>query len=240
MPIIKTNSLDISKWIDSLVADQIPWCMQKTVNALAFNTRQAVIDKMSASFNAPTPWTLKTPRVDKAKSKQNPSARMWINDESQRPRVITHEFTSGHRTSRKLEGYLFSQGHLKTGQQMVPGPGCPLDAYGNPQGAFLKQMMKYLNENKGSVARSKKVAGEVSYFISPGPPSAKIAAGIWMRVKFSKGYAIKPVFFFVTTKRYRTLVDVESIGRREFEKGGQKILDENLQKALEEKLSNGE
>lgn len=241
MPItIKTNSLDISRWLDSVVADQIPWCMQKTVNALAFNTRQAVIDKMGAAFQAPTPWTLKTPRVDKAKTKVNPSARMWINDEGQSQRVITHQFAGSHRVSRKLEGYLFSQGHLKPGQQMVPGPGCPLDGYGNPQTAFLKAMMKYIRDNKTTVKQSKLAAGSVTYFISPGPPTVKFAAGIWMRVKYSVGSAIKPVFFFVTTKSYRQLLDVEAIGRRELEVGGQKILDANLQKALEQKLSDGE
>lgn len=241
MPVtIKTNSLDISRWLNSLAADQIPWCMQKTVNALAFNTRQAVIDKMGAVFQAPTPWTLKTPRVDKAKTKLNPSSRMYINDEGQQARVITHEFAGSHRISRKLEGYLFSQGFLKPGQQMVPGPACPLDGYGNPQASFMKAMMKYINENKNTKKQSKLAAGAVSYFISTGPPTSKLAAGIWMRVKYSKGSAIKPAFFFVTTRAYRQLIDVEEIGRRELEIGGQKILDANLQKALEEKLSDGE
>lgn len=257
MPItIKTNALDVSNWIGSLVEKQIPWFMLRTANDLAFATRAATTKKMESVFVQPTPWTLKSIWVDKAKDKMNIKARVWLNDYGGQERVIQHEFTGGLRRFKPFEGQFLRKGIIDKDLIIVPAAGCPLDSYGNPKPAFMVQMLSYLNVfgEQGYRANmteqtkkrlrgkfSKAVGGDVEFFISTGRwPNQNLPAGIWMRVKYAAGSAVKPVFLFVRKGAYLKRIDIEDIARNQFETYGKQILDKYLQDALEEKLSGGE
>ena len=132
---------------------------------------------------------------------------------------------------------------------MVPAAGCPLDGYGNPKPSFIVQMIAYFNAfgeqgykaNMTDASRkrfesglSSQYGGRVAFFISRGNMyGTGLPAGIWMRVSYAAGSAVKPVFLFVRQGNYRQLIRLEDVVRETFNKYGMRLIDEHLQAAIE-------
>ena len=245
--------MDVRKWANALVENQLPYFKLRALNDLAFATREAGIASMKRTFKQPTPWTLKSLWVDKGTDKNNPGSRVWLNDYAGQQKVLQHHFIGGKRDPRRSEARWRRVFFMKPDQIWVPGPGAPLDAYGNVKNTFMVQLMSYFSTfgdagydaNMTDTTRRKFEAsysssGEaVSFFVSKGPPASHLPAGIYKRVKFTgtteNGYVL-PVLFFVKEGNYKRVIDIEDIARRELETSGQKILDDYLTKAIEQKL----
>jgi hypothetical protein len=113
-------------------------------------------------------------------------------------------------------------GILPAGYYTVPGAGATIDAYGNQSVGEIRQILSYFNaaemragytanmtdKTRARLARgSKKTGFGYAYFaILPGRGS-HLAPGIYKRMNFGAGSAIKPVLMFVKEpsypKRYR-------------------------------------
>lgn len=104
-------------------------------------------------------------------------------------RTLSHQFGGGMRRYKSMEGLLLKKGLIKPGYYVVPGAGCPLDQYDNPQRGFVIQMLTYFDamrdvgvrSNMGEKGRqrfnkslSKKMGGAFSteFFLSGGPSGA--------------------------------------------------------------------
>ena len=249
---IKIDSLEVQRWMGSLVENQIPYFMLRSINDIAFATREAGIKRMSQVWDKPTTWALKTLWVDKAKDKANISARVWLNDYGGQERVLTHHFTGGKREPRASESRWRRMGMMEKDQIWVPGPAAPLDQYGNVRSSFVVQIMSFFNsfadagydanmttESRKKFLSSFETGGEtVSFFMIRGNNrSSNLKPGIYKRTSYQGWSTIEPVFLFVKEGMYRQAIDLEDMARKELDSNGQRILDDYLRKALDEKLT---
>lgn len=162
-------------------------------------------------------------------------------------RIIGHLFKGGARESKNFELVLRRAGLLPPGFFAVPGNAAPRDGNGNIPPAFITQMLAYFrafgeqgyqaNMTDKSRARfekrlGKKAGGTVEFFISRGRGfwfgrrswregrRQHLPPGVWQRVRYSQGSAIRPVLMFVKAPRYQQLINLEEIvgatARREF------------------------
>lgn len=102
-------------------------------------------------------------------------------------KALAHLFTGGTRTWKRMEGAFRAIRALPPGYMMVPGAGCPLDAYGNPPRALVVRLISYFkafgeqgyranmtDKRKArlaawsTTASGYKTIGGVEYFISYG------------------------------------------------------------------------
>lgn len=250
---ISIDSIETRRWLNSLVADQLPYFMMRSINDIAFATRDAGISAMKSKFKQPTPWTLKTLWVDKATDKTNISARVWLNDYGNQEKVLTHQYTGGKRQPRASESRWRRINFMKKDEIWVPGPGAPLDGYGNVKNTFMIQLMSFFatftdagyDANMNAETRKKFLASQsgsgesVSFFVSKGPPLSHLAPGIYKRVKYvgttENGYVV-PVLLFVKEGNYKQAINLEDLAAKELATKGQQILDDYMTKALQEKL----
>ena len=125
-------------------------------------------------------------------------------------RVFSHHYGGGMRRYKPFEGALMKRGFMPSGHYAVPGVGCPMDEYDNPQRGFMVQLLSYFDtfgENgyranmkaKGRARFEKKLSGnmggalQTGFFISYGDRKGakgdiknvrnykKLHPGIWQR-----------------------------------------------------------
>ena len=162
-------------------------------------------------------------------------------------RIIGHLFKGGPRESKNHEQVLRRAGILPPGYFAVPGQAAPRDANGNIPPSFITQMLSYFrafgeqgyqaNMTDKTRARFEKklgkaAGGTVEFFVSRGRGfwfgrrswregrRQHLPPGIWQRVRYSKGSAIRPIMMFVKAPKYRQLINLPEIvgetARREF------------------------
>jgi hypothetical protein len=163
-------------------ADQVPFALSVSLNAVAEKARMNVRSEMSSVFDRPTPWVLNSLRVKRA-TKQLPEAELAFKDknsaESSRSMIEPHVF-AGSRRSKPMEGRLRAMGMLPQGYIAVPGEAAQMDGYGNMSKGQINQLLNVLGTyqedgyNKAnSATRSRLAKGNVkrntygfAYFVS--------------------------------------------------------------------------
>jgi hypothetical protein len=118
-------------------------------------------------------------------------ARAYWN-EKRDPYIRPHVF-GGARAVKKIEDVYRGKGILPGGRWMVPGPGAPLDKFGNQTKAFNKRIY---------AAASHLAAPGATYdnlFIGGRYPRRSLVAGIWER----RGFNIELVYKFTREPQYQ-------------------------------------
>jgi hypothetical protein len=247
---ITINTADVRQLLGDLTENQLPWAMLRTVNDLAFESRKVAYSAMGRAYKNPTPWTMKSLEVIKGRDKMNPSSWMGLRLDAPQQRALSHHFSGGKRAFKRMEGAFLRKGLIPPGTIMVPGDGCPLDAYSNPKASFIVQLISYFSAfgeqgyrmnktDKTRKAYERKLAQQyggqsVGFFISWGGLSGnRLPAGVWMRVTYSYGSAVKPIFMFVRQGQYKKILSLDDIARDTMNQYGMRLLDEHLQAAIE-------
>lgn len=175
-------------------------------------------------------------------------------------KALTHQFGGGYRRYKPFEGALLNINLIPPGHIAVPTKHCPMDAYDNPQKGFMVQLLAYFKafpekgykanmDEKGRKRLSNKFSKgygsqATGFFISMGKigqsesqvskiknPNA-LPAGIWQRVRFSSGSAIRPIFIFVKSPYYRQLIDFKEVATWTFDGNIKDVFNTQLQKAI--------
>jgi hypothetical protein len=128
---VKSTAAEVGARLDTLDRKQIPFASSLAVNALA---RQALFEiqrAMQASFDRPTPYTLRGFKWTKA-TKSSPEAMIEARDFAGKGtpawKYLTPEVFGGTRRMKRFERAL----EAKAGSGFtVPGRGAQLNAYGN-------------------------------------------------------------------------------------------------------------
>ena len=213
-----SQKLNAALW--RLSSRQLPFAMSLGLNRVAKRTQVAERSAMSRVFDRPTPFTLNALRIEAAK-KDRLQARVWFRDWAAKgtpaERYLMPQVIGGARRDKRFEMRLKHAGLLPKGMQLVPGSAAPLDAYGNVQRRVYTQILSQLqaqgdaaqNENRSSRRRSK-TAGR--YFW--GNPGGR-GLGVWQRIKFGFGTAVRPVFRAVPINRYKPRFAFFDIAERE-------------------------
>ena len=232
------------------IKDQTPFAIRLTVNALAQTSKKEMDKQILQRVDRPTPYTKRAIFVKSAKSKTDPTARIDVKNRGTATKrggrthedIIGHLFTGGQRQRKGIEMLFQRAGLLRADEYIVPGAAAPLDQFGNVKRSFLIQLISYFRafnesgfkanaDSKGRLrqnrafARSIKGASAAAFFVVT-DRKGKLVPGIWARVSFSIGSAVKPILIFAKKPKYRqmfrmdktvkTIVDRDA--NKEFEK----------------------
>jgi hypothetical protein len=219
-------------------ADQVPFALSVSLNAVAEKARMNVRSEMSSVFDRPTPWVLNSLRVKRA-TKQLPEAELAFKDknsaESSRSMIEPHVF-AGKRHFKAMEGRLLRMGLMPAGYNAVPGAAAVLDSYGNMSKGQITTLLNvlgtyteagYNKANGKTIARlakgnvKKNQYGFVYWVNRVGSVKAKhLMPGVYQRVNTGFGTSLKPVLMFVKQATYKKRLDffgvVEKTVAKEF------------------------
>jgi hypothetical protein len=132
------------------------------------------------------------------------------------------QIKGGGRGMKRFERALASIGALPPGYRVVPGDGAKLDSYGNMDRGQIVQILSYFrafpeagykanmtDKRRQSLARGSKTKQGISYFV--GRPGDRLPLGVYQRIHFARGTAIKAVMIFVRSVMYEAIFDFEFV-----------------------------
>lgn len=192
--------------------EQLPFAIAKAVTGTAQVVKKALNTEMLYAFDRPTPYTLGSLYMSPA-TKAIPVAKVWLKDDAGKgtpaAKFLLAEITGGGRRYKRFENALIARGLLPHGMFAMPGSAAKIDAFGNMERGQLMQILSAVGAAEmragyqaNRTARSAKRKGRnlAEYFV--GHPGGK-ALGIWQRVGFAHGSAVKPVAIFTRAPVYR-------------------------------------
>lgn len=219
-PTIEVDTSALSQRLADQVGRQMPYATSLALNSIADKTKTALVDTMRDVFDRPTPYTLNALYVQRA-TKQNLEAQVRYKDATSKgtpaAKYLSPEVDGGGRSVKRFERSLASNvqrihelmQRFGLTSYFVPGAGAQLDAYGNMVRGQFSQILsqlggqsdRYANETKASRDRREGKAGprkvrprpQPRFFVAGLYRARKLAPGIWIRVPFAGGWAIKPV-----------------------------------------------
>ena len=209
------------------------------LNRTGSGVLDALTAEMSTAFDRPTPYTLGSLRLDRATS-SNMFARIAPKDFAGKgtpaKNYLGPEIFGGERHEKRSEVALRSRGILPAGLYTAPGKGATLDAYGNQSVGEIRQILSYFgsaemtagytsnmtDKTRARLARGTKKQGfGYSYFVIR-THQGNLAPGIYKKLNFAAGHAIKPILMFVKkptySKRYRWHEVAGTTARQMFER----------------------
>lgn len=257
---IESNSNDLGRRLNDVAAKQLPYAAMRTVNDLAFTIRADLQNQFRASFDRPTPFTLRSIIVNKA-TRQDPEAFVGLRTDNREDHILGHHFSGGRRAWKRMEARLKYAGILKPNRIVVPGGAAALNAYGNIRPGLLTRILSYFDAlgmgyDMGAAGRSRlarrgktrqgyaTVRG-TEYFVSFGKGNSgrrsrqfgfdsaqqHLPAGIWSR-KGIHGFQIAPVLMFVEPGTYRKRFDLKHTAEKIIERDGPALLANHLANAI--------
>lgn len=241
---------ELQRTMEDIAVNQLPYAVKTAINKTANEIKAAEINEVQATIDRPTPYTLGSMKIDYA-TKSNLGALIYFKDKNSSGKgnpaanFMFPQAEGGQRNLKRFESALNRIGILPNGMYIAPGGGCPLDAYGNIPSSLIVQILSYFrafgerygsnitDKRKQRLAKgSKKTGFGFEYIVSYGPGTwsgrQHLPAGIYKRVSFSQGSAIKPIMMFVKQPSYQK--------RFPFYETAQKITDQNLNNNFDEAM----
>lgn len=238
---IEVKGLDAVRQKLGSLSKQANFAASKALNETAKKVQQATHDEMRKVFDRPTPYTLRSMKVERS-DKRNLTAIVKLRDDAPGKgtpwvKALGHHFDGGDRNWRKFEGALMRIGILPAGMAAVPPKdsswAMQLDAYGNIPRGKLVQLLSYFqafgeqgykanmtDKRKRQLAKFGKTDGGyktingVQYFAVPRRIgiARHFHPGIWARRSVG-GVDVAPAILFVRKPRYQRSIDLERIAR---------------------------
>jgi hypothetical protein len=203
---------------------QLRFATAVALTRTAQDVKIAEVDTMRRVFDRPTPWTLNSVFVKPA-TKAELSAVVWLKDVATdgtpATKYLAPEIEGGGRNLKGFERLLMRKGLLPTGWMAVPGAGAKLDAYGNMSRGQIVQIISALqafgevgfNANRTKGSRQRRGSRLPEYFVGR-PGGGRLPMGVWQRISFAHGSAVRPVLIFVRGPRYKARFDFFGVGRQ--------------------------
>jgi hypothetical protein len=210
---------------------QVPFATAVALTRTAKAIEKDVVKEMRDSFINPTPYTLKGTYTVPA-TKRRLVAEVGLRTRGSAGRgagkYLQAQILGGARRLTGYEKTLRGAGLLPNGYYVVPGTAARIDAYGNFSRGQMNQILSYFkvqagtagynrassDKSKAGIERrlAKAVAAQrVQYFLGS-PGDGRLPLGIWQRIKYSRGTAIKPVMMFVRFTTYEKRFDFYYVG----------------------------
>lgn len=252
---VKIDGLnELKSSMNDLAINQLPYATMNAINKTSQQIKEELVKEMSRSLDRPTPYTLNSLYIKYAK-KTELSAEVGYKDKSQAGKGnpaanwMHTQAEGGARSLKRFEVALNRIGVLPNGMKVAPGSACPLDAYGNIPSSLILQILSYVrafgeqgyranitDKRKASLAKGSKRTGTMGYeyFVSKGKGEwygrqQHLPPGIYKRVGFAQGSAIKPIMMFVRNPSYQK--------RFPFNETAQKVIDQNININFDEAMS---
>jgi len=181
--------------------------------------------EMRDVFSNPTPFTMSSLYLRPATS-SNLTAEVKLKDFAGKgipaSVFLAPQIKGGMRGQKRFERALRSIGVLEDDERVVPGAGAKLDAYGNIDRGQIVQILSYFrtspeaghtlnmtDKKRAALARGTARKQGFSYFI--GRPGDRLPHGIYQRINFSRGTAIRPIMIFVRSTIYEAVFDFKGV-----------------------------
>lgn len=235
------------------------------MNDAAISGYQAGKVEISRVFNNPTRWVIGGIRYVKASQSRSFSSidlDFWGNKQGVSvEKILSAQIYGGARRYKRHEVALNRVGILPDGMFIVPGEGADVDQNGNMKPSQIVQIISFFRafgeqgyranmttKNKSRIAGGSKSKQGFEYFVvspdshrtwSKGNGKAvgrrKMQPGIYKRIFFASGSAIKPVMIFVRAPRYGRRLDFFKVVGDAAQKQLAVSLDMYLNKMLKER-----
>lgn len=219
---------------------QVPFAMSLTLNAMAKTTKDIVDKQIKSKLDRPTRYATNMMFV-KRSAKRNLVAEVKVKDSATVTKrgfvgpdqILGHLFKGGNRRTKGFEGLLRDIGVLPRDRYIVPGQGIRLDSNGNIPRSVIIQLLSYFRAFKESgfranmsdknrksfgrrfVKKNIKGASFAKFFhVLPGDKRG-LHPGVYIKVQFGSGTAIKPYLIFVKKQpTYRQYFDIEETANK--------------------------
>lgn len=235
------NQKALEDLLGTLSGKQAREAYAKALNDAGFQARREMQRALNSEFDRVTPWIARSPKVfmatpDKLSVSIAPTlsttnapstgGKAGVDPQD----VLQAQEFGGRRRDKRSESVLRRAGILPAGMQTAipsePFPGSD-DGRGNLRGAFLQQLLSYLQayseqgfkanataKRKAGIHRgTAKVMGR-RYFVAYGKwrggRAGNLAPGVWASTG-TTGAVVKPVLMFVRPGTYRPRISMEQI-----------------------------
>ena len=249
---VTTRGLEsVRDLMKSLSGKQLAEATAKALNDTGFQARRAMQGEFRRVFDRPTAYILTSPKIVPATPDklavvilptslgEGKGGKVGVDQQ----KILQAQEWGGRRADKKSEVVLRRAGILQAGYQTVipatPFPGSD-DGHGNLRGAFLQQLLSYLqlfgeqgySANMKPRARSRLQRGREApgpmqpgkvhrgkgrrYFVSygrlRGNRSSHLAPGIWAAMG-THGADVRPVLMFVRTPSYQPRIAMDRVAQ---------------------------
>ena len=247
---VQVKGLDVLKATLSGMAKQIPYATSRAINATAYKAAEDTKGEINKVFDRVTPWIAKSVRYSKSTKSDLRSTidlEFWGNKQSVSPEmVLKAQIFGGARASKRHEVALEKAGILPAGMRIIPGDAAKMDAFGNMASGQIVQIISYFkafgeqgyqanmsDKRRESLARDKKKSGAKGfvYFVLKSR-RGKLLPGVYQRIVFAHGSAVKPVMIFVRNTAYKKRLDFYGVAQKAVDKHFDKEFDIALADAL--------
>lgn len=205
------------------IRDLAPAAVMRALNTSAFEVRQGWVEEVKKEFDRPTPLTQRSPLYKSARL-DNLVAEVFIRDKAARgtapAQYLGPQARGGPRQQKASERAL---AHMGFPRYWVPGPGAPIDPFGNVPASFVRLVLNSLMDRASPARKGAKrrrglrARGKARDFFIP-------ASGAGGRLKSSTVYerldsgGVVPVFIGVrAAPRYRVRFDAVKVATRIFD-----------------------
>ncbi|KRB73456.1 hypothetical protein [Noviherbaspirillum sp. Root189] len=206
---------------------QVKFAAAVALTRTAQKIKDAQLREMRDVFESPTPWTMSSLFVNPA-TKDKLIAVVWLKDFAAKAtpaaKYLMPQIDGGPRSLKRFEKALQSVGALPAGYHVVPGEAAKLDAFGNMDRGQIVQILSYFkafpeagykanmtDKRKAQLARGTRSKQGFEYFV--GRPGDRLPLGVWQRIRFARGTAIKPVMIFVRSAQYKAIYDFQFVAK---------------------------
>lgn len=197
---------------------QVKFATRVALTRTAKRVEAAERHEMRDSFDQPTPFTMSGLFVRPATA-SDLSAEVKLKDfasKSSTPaaKYLEAQIKGGARGQKRFERALEAIGALPPGYRVVPGEGAQLDAYGNMSRGQIVQILSYFRAfpeagYKANMSDKRREALQrrqgFAYFV--GRPGDRLPLGVYQRVQFARGTAVRAVMIFVRNVVYQKTFD---------------------------------
>ena len=246
---------ELFKKLDELEKIQFPLAFSRALSKTGYDVKDALYKEMQKVFDRPTPYALNSLYVKQARV-NDLTAFIYPKDEgggTPAKKFLYSEIEGGDRHVKRFERALQSRGILPNGMYVTPGLGANLDAYGNISLGQIRQILSYFgsaemnigdkanmtDKKKAKLAKGTKSKQGFVYFVSYGKGTwsgrQHLPPGIYKRIGFSWGSAIKPIFLFVKKPSYKSIFKFFEVGQKAagetFAKNFREAMDEAIRTA---------
>lgn len=241
---IQITGLDnLKAKLDRISQKTIRLATAAAIKDTAFQVRTGLQDEMKRAFDRPTPWVIRTVRVDITEVKEKQVAYVGLdfeggNTESkwEAPAFAQHQIHGGTRKIKPSERQLRAAGILPPGMFIAPARDTWLDRYGNIPGPQMVQILSSVKSfenwagammNKTATSRSKT---KNKYFVMR---RAGIPLGIWER----RGPGnVAPVLIFIKEPHYKRRFNFHIVAQNVVFKNWKKNFKDRLKEYINYKL----
>lgn len=208
---VTSNTGDVIAELGSM-RQKVNFATVVALTQTAGDIKAALRQDMQSAFDRPTPYTLNSLRVNPA-TKQHPRADVWIKDDA--TKWLLPQVQGGKRNLKRFEKALQARMLMPKGWYAVPAGGAKYDAYGNISKGVIMKLLSALKAAEitagysanRTAASAKRRKGKQEQYFSLVKPHGKLKPGLYQRIGFAHGSAVKPVLLYVSSVTYRQRFD---------------------------------